>query len=508
MSNKENTQEYSKDTLRIQIVDFKDNPIENAEVILLASGQREGQKIALPNKTNSQGETLFNLQGYIKNINRFEITINHPDYYSYPINRNRKICRSYEYGRLCVESFDKIPTFYFNGKMLNISQCPNPTKKYALKNLLNQDSNNQTQKEYYIQLQSNQKSFNIYKDGNLTQESEYILSLETATQTKSNQIQHTQQIRQTQDLQPESALSQSNTNTILSFDSKENLEQFTKDIQEIIIKDKKKGNTKLVHRFIIDYDMPFVFLNKDIGRVNIADLPYSSISQEILTNKLESDKLYIVKSWFNEQVVGMNDVRKISLQTIDIINRKDMSKNPLIYKALDKLIEDYKVYKDNFPQEYYVEFGRYMVESGIQEKTGILYIKILETLIECCELITDSLMFGDKEYKNGGIAIFHLYENYVSKFEGDENGLDKVSHFLFSTLMAFRDNVIVANIASVGNEIVDYLSLNAKKAYNKLFNNKIENYGTGFDKGDIKANNAGISYGAELKERVIKGLFQ
>lgn len=47
-----------------------------------------------------------------------------------------------------------------------------------------------------------------------------------------------------------------------------------------------------------------------------------------------------------------------------------------------------------------------------------------------------------------------------------------------------------------------------KKAYNKLFNNKIENYGTGFDKGDIKANNAGISYGAELKERVIKGLFQ
>lgn len=32
--------------------------------------------------------------------------------------------------------------------------------------------------------------------------------------------------------------------------------------------------------------------------------------------------------------------------------------------------------------------------------------------------------------------------------------------------------------------------------------------GTGFDKSDIKANNAGISYGAELKERVIKGLFQ
>ncbi|MCI7410542.1 MAG: DUF6402 family protein [Helicobacter bilis] len=106
MSNKENTQEYSKDTLRIQIVDFKDNPIENAEVILLASGQREGQKIALPNKTNSQGEIIFNFQEHIKNINRFEITINHSDYYSYPINRNRKICRSYEYGHLCRATFE------------------------------------------------------------------------------------------------------------------------------------------------------------------------------------------------------------------------------------------------------------------------------------------------------------------------------------------------------------------------------------------------------------------
>ena len=68
MSNKENTREYSKDTLRIQIVDFKDNPIEDAEVILLAMGQREGQKIALPDKTNSQGETLFNIQEHIKNF--------------------------------------------------------------------------------------------------------------------------------------------------------------------------------------------------------------------------------------------------------------------------------------------------------------------------------------------------------------------------------------------------------------------------------------------------------
>ena len=149
MLNKENTQEYSKDTLRIQIIDSKNNPIKGAEVILLGMGQREGQKITLPDKTDSQGEITFNFQKYIKNINRFEITINHPDYYSYPINRNRKICRSYEYGHLCVESFAKIPTFYFDGKTLNISQCPNPAKRYALKNLPNQDSNNHRKNTIY-----------------------------------------------------------------------------------------------------------------------------------------------------------------------------------------------------------------------------------------------------------------------------------------------------------------------------------------------------------------------
>ena len=249
-------------------------------------------------------------------------------------------------------------------------------------------------------------------------------------------------------------------------------------------------------------------LNKPQGRIVKIEIPKENVSDSIIANT-ESNQTRILKSWANtNQKITEQDIRIIALSTIDIINRKDMSKDSLIYKALDKIISDYQIYKDNFPQEYYVEFGRYMVESGIQENKGILYIRILETLTDCCKLIAKSRMFGEVEYKNGGVAIFHLYENYVSKFEGDENGLDKVSHFLFSALMAFRDNVIAANIASVGNEIVDYLSLNAKKAYNKLFNNKIENYGTGFDMSDIKANNAGISYGAELKERAIKGLFQ
>lgn len=245
MLNKENTQEYSKDILRIQIIDSKNNPIKDAEVILLGMGQKEGQKIALPDKTDSQGEITFNFQKYIKNINRFEITINHPDYYSYPINRNRKICRSYEYGHLCVESFAKIPTFYFNGKTLNISQCPNPTEKYALKNLLNQDSNNQIQKEYYIQLQSNQKSFSIYKDKNLSEVSDYILHLEYSSQTTT---------------QPEE-------NKNLNFDNDDTLRKFKKEIESIIKMNEKKGNTQSIHKFVVEYSTSD-FIAKALNLIN------------------------------------------------------------------------------------------------------------------------------------------------------------------------------------------------------------------------------------------------
>lgn len=231
MSNKENTKDSSKELITIQILDSKNNPINNAKITLLAMGQKAGQKIPLDTPTDSNGVALFNSKPYLKDINRFEITINHPDYYSYPINRNRKICRSYEYGHLCVERFEKIPSFYFNGKTLAISPKINPFQKYSLKT---QSLKSQAKQEYYIQLQENQNSLTIYKDRNLTQESGYTLCLGT------------------QSTQAESTQSQSNTTTILNFDSKEILEQFTKDIQEIIIKDKKKGNTNLVHRFVIE----------------------------------------------------------------------------------------------------------------------------------------------------------------------------------------------------------------------------------------------------------------
>ncbi|WP_238702146.1 hypothetical protein [Helicobacter bilis] len=311
MSNRENTQEYSKDTLRIQIVDFQNNPIENAKVILLAMGQKVGQKIALPNKTNFQGEIIFNIQEHIKNINRFEITINHSDYYSYPINRNRKICRSYEYGHLCVESFAKITMFYFNGKTLNMSHYPNPTKTYALKTLLNQDPNNQAQKEYYIQLQSNQKSFNIYKDGNLTQESEYTLHLEDSSQTTT---------------QPEE-------NKNLNFDNDDTLRKFKKEIESIIKMNEKKGNTHSIHKFIVDYDVPD-FIEKALQLIDNFENrdTHGVFSEERLAKAKENsnpfDKNLIIKTLKERMVNLVGSNYHITNATLPAINNPTESYYP------------------------------------------------------------------------------------------------------------------------------------------------------------------------------------
>lgn len=186
--------------------------------------------------------------------------------------------------------------------------------------------------------------------------------------------------------------------------------------------------------------------------------------------------------------------------TIDIINRKDESKNPLIYEALNKLINDYKIYKNNFPSDYYEEFGRFMVEHEIQRQTGIL--KILNSLINCCSLITESKIFGDMAYKNGGAAIFHLYENYIPKYNGDENGLDKVSHFLFSAYFCFLNGPFGAGTISVGSEIADLIKLKSKIILNKIFDMNFKEYGSGFNANDIQANNAGIAYGIELIRRM------
>ena len=215
MSNTQNTQEYPKETIRIQIRDNDNRPIEGAKVTLLAMGQKSGQKIPLDDPTDANGEVIFDSTPYLEDINRFEITIEHKDYYAYPISRIRKLLRSYEYGHLCVERFEKIPTFYFDGEILEIQYAingANVTRKYPVNMQLEECA-----QEYHIKLQDN-GALAIYKDEGCSQESGYTLDLDP------NQEQNTE-----------------SNDKNLSPESEEDQGKLKQDVQAIIAKGNKKG---------------------------------------------------------------------------------------------------------------------------------------------------------------------------------------------------------------------------------------------------------------------------
>ena len=167
-------EEYPKETIRIHIRDNDNKPIEGAKVTLLAMGQKSGQKIPLDDLTDTNGEVTFDSTPYLEDINRFEITIEHKDYYTYPISRIRKLLRSYEYGHLCVECFEKIPTFYFDGEILKIQYAiynTNITRQYPINMQLEEDA-----QESYIKLKDSRKPRNLCRQGLHPKEWIYPLS--------------------------------------------------------------------------------------------------------------------------------------------------------------------------------------------------------------------------------------------------------------------------------------------------------------------------------------------
>ena len=99
-------QEYSKETLRLQILDSANKPISEAEVRIIAFENQARYEVFLDNKTDSNGIVQFNiLEKFKKNTQKFEVFIQHKDFYSKPIYNHRIICRSYEYGFLCTIKF-------------------------------------------------------------------------------------------------------------------------------------------------------------------------------------------------------------------------------------------------------------------------------------------------------------------------------------------------------------------------------------------------------------------
>ena len=107
MSNTQNTQTYSKETIRIRIRDIQNNPIVNAKVRLIGVKNKTKYDIPLDEKTNANGEIVFDSKEKLQeNTQSFEIRISHQDYQAKPKDNYRRLCRSYEYGHLCHATFE------------------------------------------------------------------------------------------------------------------------------------------------------------------------------------------------------------------------------------------------------------------------------------------------------------------------------------------------------------------------------------------------------------------
>ncbi|WP_230197957.1 DUF6402 family protein, partial [Helicobacter cinaedi] len=76
-------------------------------VRLIGIKNAEKYDVALNERTNINGEVIFDkIEKLRENTQSFEIRINHPDYQMKPKDNYRRICRSYEYGRLCRATFE------------------------------------------------------------------------------------------------------------------------------------------------------------------------------------------------------------------------------------------------------------------------------------------------------------------------------------------------------------------------------------------------------------------
>jgi hypothetical protein len=91
------------------------------------------------------------------------------------------------------------------------------------------------------------------------------------------------------------------------------------------------------------------------------------------------------------------------MQTIDELMHPEHA-HPLVRAGLEKLQQDLTNFKGVFPNNYYEDFGRFMVMTAIALKDG----KIGDAMEELWSTI------DNKQWKHGS-AIYHLYENLVRK---------------------------------------------------------------------------------------------
>lgn len=142
--------------------------------------------------------------------------------------------------------------------------------------------------------------------------------------------------------------------------------------------------------------------------------------------------------------------------------------------SLQKLKTDYKTYEGNFPENYYEEFSKSMIEKSIE-------LNGAEAGIDAAQ------SFVNKDEFSEGRAILHAYESYVTK--SADTGFDKAQHFIVSATSQYKQGSLVTDAKQYGKETLDYVQ------------SKFGKSSGGFDSNDMLANNRGQAFGKTLYEK-------
>lgn len=142
--------------------------------------------------------------------------------------------------------------------------------------------------------------------------------------------------------------------------------------------------------------------------------------------------------------------RKSNELTIKRLERKIIFHSAVVELGIKKITNDYNNrFGDNFPDEYYEEFGMYVTELLIYEHQLIGINKpVKEALNEVIKIIDN-----ENGFNNGlGAPLFHIYENVVRK--NDDTGFDKLLHFMFSAKHAYCLSPNISKVLGISKEFI------------------------------------------------------
>ncbi len=178
--------------------------------------------------------------------------------------------------------------------------------------------------------------------------------------------------------------------------------------------------------------------------------------------------------------------RKSNELTIKRLERKIIFHSAVVELGIKKITNDYNNrFGDNFPDEYYEEFGMYVTELLIYKHQLIGINKpVKEALNEVIKIIDN-----ENGFNNGlGAPLFHIYENVVRK--NDDTGFDKLLHFMFSAKHAYCLSPTISKVLGISKEFIK----------DEMYS-WIDDAEKGWDDLDMKANKKGFEYGKKLSSK-------